>query len=735
MRLLAAIILLVIGALGASGSASAAGIDRAYLKEDGGRVWGDVLSEFFRFRRFAKSYALVVGINDYTGGYRSLPTADDPTRMRDFLLNEAGFDYVHVLTNGKATARRVRELMVDVFPEMVGSKDRFLFYWSGHGDQRQNALGGQIGYLPLAASSPGQFSSMISMGDIRRWDELLNAHQVLFLLDACFSGLAGSTSQSELSELSIEQLMRSSHHLVTAGTGGEETIASDRWGGSIFTDSVLAAARGAADSSTADDVADGVVSLHELIDYVQRRVAREKNAAGWSGRITPQMRDLRGSNGQFFFLSNDHKIAERRDETTPADATWVFKGGVPYVEEPEPVAVASSPGPSGIDTQVWREIDGSQDEDKLEVFVETFPNSPWVPFAERQLERLREAGQAAAFVAKPAVAPEPAPMPSPEIEESAPSFGTPAPTFGMKALEAALGLSEELRKSLQWSLYQQGYYKGPIDGVLGKWSREAIAAWKVRLGLSPSSYLTTKEEVDRLLEAVEAARSRPAAAATDRSDDVDDPKPPRDGSGSDQLAAGDLREAPPATPDRSEMQARADTLLARWTPRRYPARETGWQDCNRRIALGPLRPSSSATLAGLGGVQPDAAVSVRGFRGFDVDAELMAVAEPGRSTVIEHKFLKDVRGWCSRQVYDPGHFSQLLRSSGLGIEPSGNLPTATAAGFVYAVVSPTSGNGDRHCLLFVTIQGKRRIDGYSCPEIDGAMTASEIERFLERIRI
>ena len=513
MRRLAAIVTLVAGLASAQFSASAAGIDQAYLKEDDGAVWGDLLSEFFRFRLFSKSYALVVGIDDYTGGYRSLPTADDPIRMRDFLLNEAGFDHVHVLTNEKATVRRVRELMVDVFPAMVGPRDRFLFYWSGHGDQRENALGGQIGYLPLADSALGQFSSMISMGDIRRWDELLNAEQVLFLLDACFSGLAGSAAQSEPKELNLEQLMRPSHHLMTAGTGGEETIASDRWGGSIFTDSVLAAARGAADSSTADSAADGVVSLHELIDYVQKRVAREKDAAGWSGRITPQLRDLRGSDGQFFFLSNDYKIAERRDETTPADANWVFKGGMPYVDEPEAAAIA--PERVDLGTLVWQAIEDSRDADDFDLFIETYPDSPMVPFARRRLERLRKAERAAA--PEPEPAPEVTAAPTPAAEPApAPAPDRPAPSLGQKTLETALGLSEELRKSLQWSLYQQGYYNGPIDGVLGRWSRQAIAAWKARLGLEPSSYLITRSEVDRLLDAVVPAEPKAAETARDR---------------------------------------------------------------------------------------------------------------------------------------------------------------------------------------------------------------------------
>jgi hypothetical protein len=77
--------------------------------------------------------------------------------MRDYLFDEAGFDYVHVLTDEKATKPRIEELMVDILPGMIGNTDQFLFYWSGHGTQRPNPQGGQLGYLPLASSPKDRY--------------------------------------------------------------------------------------------------------------------------------------------------------------------------------------------------------------------------------------------------------------------------------------------------------------------------------------------------------------------------------------------------------------------------------------------------------------------------------------------------------------------------------------------------------------------------------------------------
>jgi uncharacterized caspase-like protein len=128
---------------------------------------------------------------------------------------------------------------------------------------------------------------MVSMKDIQDWDELLEAKQALFLLDACFSGLAGHRSQAGDRDLQIDQLAKPAHHLVSAGTGDEQTIAGDRWGGSIFTDAILRAVRGEADAATSYPQ-DGVVSLTELVGYLKTRVAFEASRSGWTKSITPQ---------------------------------------------------------------------------------------------------------------------------------------------------------------------------------------------------------------------------------------------------------------------------------------------------------------------------------------------------------------------------------------------------------------------------------------------------------------
>ncbi len=294
--------------------AHAEGLDEFYEKPPSEKNWGEIAADLVGYDGFTKSYALVVGISKYTGGYGRLPTEQDPIRIREFLINEAGFDYVHVLTDEKATYARMRQLMVNVLPRLVDGDDRFFFYWSGHGTQRNNRRGGQDGFLPLAASARDDFASM---GDIGRWDNAINGRHVLFFLDVCLSGLAGTASMAERRQVELNDMVEPAHHLMTAGTSAEETIAGDRWGGSVFTHAFLRAARGAADTDSEDFPKDGVVSLFELIKHVRDYVPQEARNAGWDKSITPQLRDLGGSDGEFFFVTSEERLArlEHQGET------------------------------------------------------------------------------------------------------------------------------------------------------------------------------------------------------------------------------------------------------------------------------------------------------------------------------------------------------------------------------------------------------------------------------------
>ncbi len=278
-------------------SGTAEGLDEATIQPDT-RTGIERIMARAGFDDIQKSYALIVGVSDFEH-YADLPTSNDPMRMHDYLINEAGFDYVHILTEDKVTKARLEELMIDEFRPLVGPSDRFLLYWSGHGDT-QEVGGRNMGFLPLAGSQQTRLSSMVAMTDLSRWNRFIGAHQVLYLLDSCFSGLAGAAPQSDLSDITREQLSGPGRHLITAGRMNEQTIAIDDLGGSIFTHALLKGLRGAADSSN-ELGADGLIAVGELKSYLGQEIGRLREVYDWQKTITPQIRDLQGSDGAFFF--------------------------------------------------------------------------------------------------------------------------------------------------------------------------------------------------------------------------------------------------------------------------------------------------------------------------------------------------------------------------------------------------------------------------------------------------
>ena len=306
--------LLALPLIGICLQTSKVNIEEVYQKKDT-RSWGEIFSWVFNRKQFEKSYALVIGIGDYQKDWPKLEAPYyDALRVRDFLVNDAGFDYVITLTNAKATKQKINDLMEETFPSLLHKDDKFLFYFSGHGTQR--TIGEiPIGYLVLQNCGPESYGGMIAMEDIERWDRLLHpARHVLFILDSCFSGLAGQQRKSPLTDKKLERLSQYSHHLITSGTADEISVSHlSKWHGSLFTDSFLTAVSGRADLRSRDFDADGVVSLKELMKYVGDRIDQEsvklrsKNPLSKGIKMSPQMSELQDNAGEFFFITKHIK--------------------------------------------------------------------------------------------------------------------------------------------------------------------------------------------------------------------------------------------------------------------------------------------------------------------------------------------------------------------------------------------------------------------------------------------
>jgi len=144
----------------------------------------------------------------------------------------------------------------------------------------------EAGYLTLSNELSLKWSQMIAMEDVDRWQKFLPVRQCLFLLDACFSGPADLVPKPETpKDQRIQQLSQPSHHFMKAGTESEKTIASDAWGGSLFSTAVLDGLRGAADASS--DVT--TIGSHQE----QIEISREQLDEAYGDSILPEYLTIR----------------------------------------------------------------------------------------------------------------------------------------------------------------------------------------------------------------------------------------------------------------------------------------------------------------------------------------------------------------------------------------------------------------------------------------------------------
>lgn len=241
---------------------------------------------------YANSWALVIGINAYQRAPRLNYAATDARAVADQLV-QLGFPRrnIRLLIDGEATRAGIERVLYREFSGM-GREDRLLVYFAGHGETLA-VKGGEEGFiLPVDAEPDALSATAISIDDLRRIGKRVRAKHVLFLMDACFSGLALTrdivvkpTPDTELQLASREPVVQ----VLTAGRKGERAI--EEGGHGLFTRRLLEGLRGHADTEGR-----GVVTAGDLASWLTPRVIHDSN-----GRMNPQYAKLDGE-GQFLFV-------------------------------------------------------------------------------------------------------------------------------------------------------------------------------------------------------------------------------------------------------------------------------------------------------------------------------------------------------------------------------------------------------------------------------------------------
>jgi len=241
---------------------------------------------------YGKSYALLIGISDYTSGWPDLQSVRRELAVVEKALIAQGFEVEkHEDPNG--------EQLKKTFEDFIGNygydrNNRLLFFFSGHGYTLDE---GEKGYLvpsdaPNPRTNPIEFlRKALAMDQIISWSRQMFAKHALFLFDSCFSGTVFKAKDlpetpphiTRATALPVRQYL-------TAGDAGESVPAK-----SVFTPALVDALQ----YGWGDLNKDGYVSGTELGLYLQQKVPRHSRQSPQFGKI----KDYDLSRGDFIFVA------------------------------------------------------------------------------------------------------------------------------------------------------------------------------------------------------------------------------------------------------------------------------------------------------------------------------------------------------------------------------------------------------------------------------------------------
>ncbi len=131
-------------------------------------------------------WALIVGINDYSGAPKLHTAVADATGIRQVLADRYGFkpERIKMLLNADATRSRIEGAFVKLARE-AGPSDSVLIYYAGHGQYSDD---NQLAWWVPVDGNIDEPGSWILDAAIRNYVAAMRARHVYVIADSCFSG-------------------------------------------------------------------------------------------------------------------------------------------------------------------------------------------------------------------------------------------------------------------------------------------------------------------------------------------------------------------------------------------------------------------------------------------------------------------------------------------------------------------------------------------------------------------
>ena len=253
----------------------------------------------YLFEVYNDSWAVIIGINKYKNMKNLKYAVNDANDIKEMFISKYGFkeDHIKLILNEDATRQNITRGFSEMLKQ-AGEKDRVVVFFAGHGETFTKPDGGEMGYLvPTDGHRDDLFLTSISMRELYDVAEISSAKHILYLIDACYGGLAISESRG-MSKNTTPSYIRTittekGRQIITAGGKDEEVVENSAWGHSAFTKNLLIGLG----KGTADIDGDGIVTANELGDFLAERVHNET-----AGAHTPQIGRIGTEMGELIFI-------------------------------------------------------------------------------------------------------------------------------------------------------------------------------------------------------------------------------------------------------------------------------------------------------------------------------------------------------------------------------------------------------------------------------------------------
>lgn len=256
-----------------------------------------------------RSFALIAGVTQYPNmkpaTYQTLQAAKvDLDNLERYLRDEEFFDVVVVLKDGAMNYDNLQYFLGTYFPNLLARSphSRFLFAYSGHGYAVSSSEVVRGYLLTSAANTLTDESNRLSMDVLRvlMGPVVDAANHVLVLINACEAGaFRGRSVQG--APLPFDPDGKDAYAIMSSRANEQSLQLPEIGPGSVFFEKFFAALGGAADKNPAD----GIVTFHELSDYMRSEVrsatASQQNTI--EGDISNH-----GSTSDFYLLNRSRQI-------------------------------------------------------------------------------------------------------------------------------------------------------------------------------------------------------------------------------------------------------------------------------------------------------------------------------------------------------------------------------------------------------------------------------------------